>query len=185
MGHLLLETEDEPASAPQLGKSADGSHGGCSVCRRVAEVSEPDDAPLASNAFSDASFVNSAFSDAALMSRPVFAAPPTRAYADGSHGGCSVCRLSAVFDAASRRIHVELPSDTAPPEELEAVIEVDDQGRVRHFRPDPAAVGALLADRQADWFVPVDVLEPTRLTMSLRYREANARAVGTRVVTVA
>lgn len=110
-----------------------------------------------------------------LVVRPLFA---------GSHGGCSVCRMTAVYDAGERRIHVELPADAAPPDEMEVTVEVAADGWTRRFRPSDAEVRALLDVREADWFVPLDVSGPARMTLSLSYREGRVREVSTRVVTV-
>lgn len=137
-GHLLRETNQEPPSAKLLAQRADGSHGGCSVCKTPAHVVK-----------------------------------------DGSHGGCSVCAMTIDYHTKDRQLHLELPSNLVGPDELEAVVLVTEDGDTRRFAPDEGDVALLLRDRTADWFLPLDVEEPTRITLDLAYSQGEDTGSGT------
>ncbi|MFT3770345.1 MAG: hypothetical protein QM820_33375 [Minicystis sp.] len=104
---------------------------------------------------------------------------PVHVQRDGSHGGCSVCGMTVDYHTKDRQLHIELPSNLVGPDELEVVVIVTEDGDESRFGADEEAVAILLRDREADWFLPLEVEEPTRITLELTYSEGSVTGSGT------
>jgi hypothetical protein len=100
--------------------------------------------------------------------------------ADGWNGGCSVCRLVALYDTEVGELVLSLPADVEPPDELEVEMLVLMRGDTRSFHLGADAVATLLSSREVRCYPMLPRNGPmiTQIRLSCAYRQGDA--TGTR-----
>ena len=89
---------------------------------------------------------------------------------EGSHGGCSICGLAALFNVATRQLHLQL-APGALPQELAVTVTLVFPAASNTFLLDAPQIAALLTTRRAVWDAPSKKGVPSQVTVTARARD--------------